>query len=100
MSNVRKASMARITAHTTSTELSSGSVTKRSTLKRPAPSMAAASNGSRGRLCSPASSSSVNQGVHSQTSVSTITANAVQRCASHGWPSKPSASSTTFTMPN
>ena len=62
--------------------------------------MAAASNGSFGRLCSPASKSSVNQGVHSQMSVSTMMQKALQRCTSQGWPSRPIASSTTFAMPN
>ena len=62
--------------------------------------MAAASNGSFGRLCRPASNSSVNQGVHSQMSVSRMMPNALQRCTSQGWPSSPIASSTTFTMPN
>ena len=64
------------------------------------PSIAAASNGSFGRLCRPASSSSVNHGVHSQMSVSRMMPKALQRCTSQGWPSRPIASSTTLTMPN
>src|SRR5260370_1195499 len=62
--------------------------------------MAAASNGSLGRLCRPASSRIVNHGGHSHTSVARITAKALQRCTIQGWPSKPSPSRTTLTIPN
>ncbi len=92
--------MARITTHTTITGRSIGSVRKRNTRHVVVPSMAAASNGSFGRLCSPANSSSVNHGVHSQMSVRRMMPNALQRCTSQGCPSSPMASSTTFTMPN
>ena len=61
--------MARITTQTTITGRSIGSVRKRNTRQVVVPSIAAASNGSFGRLCRPASSSSVNHGVHSQMSV-------------------------------
>jgi len=40
-------------------------------------------------FCRPASSSSVNHGVHSQMSVNRMMPNALQRCTSHGWPSRP-----------
>jgi hypothetical protein len=53
MSKVRKASMARITTQTTITGRSIGSVRKRNTRQVVVPSMAAASNGSFGRLCRP-----------------------------------------------
>ena len=100
MSKVRNASIARIAMHTTITDLSIGSVRKRNTRQAEAPSIAAASNGSRGRLCRPASSNSANHGVHSQISANRITPNAPQRCASHGCPGRPRASSAAFTTPN
>ena len=92
--------MARITTQTTITGRSIGSVRNRNTRQVVVPSIAAASNGSFGRLCRPASSSSVNHGVHSQMSVSRMMPKALQRCTSHGWPSRPIASSTALTMPN
>ena len=42
----------------------------------------------------------MNHGVHSQMSVSTMMPKALQRSTSHGWPSRPSPSSTAFTIPN
>ena len=92
--------MARITTQTTITGRSIGRVRWLNTRQVEVPSIAAASNGSRGRLCRPASSSSVNHGVHSQMSVSTMMPKALQRSTSHGWPSSPSPSSTAFTIPN
>ena len=100
MSKVRKASIARITTQTTITGCSIGRVRWVNTRQVEVPSISAASNGSLGRLCRPASSSRVNHGVHSQMSVSRITPKAVQRWTSQGWPSRPSPSSTAFTIPN
>ena len=65
--------------HTISTGLSSGSVMFRKTCHGPAPSMRAASWGSSGSDCSAARISTVNHGVHSQTSVITTMAKLVQR---------------------
>ena len=84
MSKVRKASIARITMQTTMTGRSIGRVRWRNTRQVDVPSIAAASNGSRGRLCRPASSSRVNHGVHSQMSVSRMMPKAVQRCDQPG----------------
>jgi hypothetical protein len=62
--------------------------------------MRAASNGSGGRLCRPASRISANQGVHSHTSVSRITENVVQRCVSQEMGAIPRPSRAAFMTPN
>ena len=70
----------------TITGVSNGSVTRQNIWGPAAPSTSAASSSSTGIVCRPASTTSVMNGVHCQTSVAMTAHSAIRGSASHAAP--------------